>query len=73
MSGSHSPHSVDRCIAHKVERGRDLRCERPHGHDGRHRWEVDDNFYPFGRLDPDDPISQAIVRAFNKAAVRDDR
>ena len=26
----------------------------------------DDNFYPFGKLDPNDPIDQAIVKAFNR-------
>lgn len=25
-----------------------------------------EQFYPFGKLDPDNPIDQAIVRAFNR-------
>jgi len=54
------------CTAHKREDGIDLRCTREHHHKGLHRWAEDTNYYPFGRLDPDDPVDQAIVRAWNK-------
>jgi hypothetical protein len=56
------------CVSYKVVHGVTFRCCRPFRHSGRHRWKVDLNIYPFGRLDPDDPIDQAIVRAWNKGA-----
>lgn len=31
---------------------------------------ADPNYYPFGKLDPDDPLDQAFVNAFNKGAKR---
>lgn len=58
------------CIKTKVQYGMVLRCTRPNHHKGNHRWAEDKNFYPFGRLNPDDPIDQAIVSAFNKGAAR---
>jgi len=56
------------CTAHKTQYGVQLRCIRPHKHKGRHRWAKDDNIYPFGRLDPDDPFDQMIVEAWNRGA-----
>ena len=58
------------CIAHKTEHGIDLRCVKDNKHPGRHRWEVDEGFYPFGRLDPDNFLDQAFVNAWNKGAAK---
>ena len=62
-----------RCIAHRTEHGIDLRCTRPHKHKGNHRWAVDRDFYPFGRLDPDNRLDQVIVEAWNRGANRANR
>ena len=58
------------CIANKVEYGIALRCSRPHKHKGNHRWAKDEECYPLGRLDPDDPFDQAFVRAWNRGAAK---
>jgi hypothetical protein len=55
-----------KCIAHKEKYGVELRCTREHHHKGRHLWARDDGFYLLGRLDPDNPLDQAIVAAWNK-------
>lgn len=57
-----------RCTANKVQYGISLRCDRRYKHAGNHRWTKDEDIYPFGRLDPEDPFDQAIVKAFNKGA-----
>lgn len=59
---------MNTCTAYKVAYGVALRCTRPHKHKGNHRWAKDEGLYPLGRLDPDDPIDQAMVRAWNSGA-----
>ena len=57
---------VDTCTAHRTQYGIELRCQRPYGHEGYHRWAKDDGFYPFGRLDPGNPFHQSFVAAWNR-------
>lgn len=59
-----------RCCDYKYSHGIYLRCSRPLHHSQRHAWAVDTGFYPMGRLDPDDPLDQAFVRAWNKGAAK---
>lgn len=54
------------CIANKKQYGIILKCVKPHEHKGNHKWKKDENYYPFGRLDPDNLFDQALVNAFNK-------
>jgi hypothetical protein len=75
---NHGGNSADRgsyvnCIAHTVKYGVSLRCTRLYKHKGRHKWAKDDNIYPVGRLDPDDPFDQALVAAFNRGLSHDRR
>ncbi len=60
----------EQCIANKIQYGIQLRCQQPYNHTGRHRWAEDKHIYPFGRLDPNDPLDQAIVRAWNRGAAK---
>ena len=59
------------CGAYWADEGGEWMCRRPLGHRGGHSINVGiEDGYPFGRLDPKNPIDQSIVKAWNRGATK---